>query len=109
MSGTQTAHQNGQPDSDPDLLGDKKDAKHESDWNHDIPIKKLPRTNSERLRETLSREFKNPNDQEELGKIMGGDGEKLLALVDDIRKIESLRSIELDIPQVCTPRTIIPV
>jgi hypothetical protein len=31
---------------------------------------------------------------------MGDDGEKLLALVDDIRKIESLRNEELHIPQV---------
>jgi hypothetical protein len=33
--------------------------------------------------------------------LMSDKGEKLLALVDDIRKIDSLRSIgELDIPEV---------
>jgi hypothetical protein len=31
---------------------------------------------------------------------MGDDGEKLLNLVDDIRRIDKLRDIELDIPQV---------
>jgi len=39
-------------------------------------------------------------DEAELGKMMGDDGEKLLALVDDIRKIDSLRNEELHIPQV---------
>ncbi|TVY62905.1 Dynamin-1-like protein, partial [Lachnellula suecica] len=40
------------------------------------------------------------NDEAELGKMMGDDGEKLLALVDDIRKIDSLRNEELHIPQI---------
>jgi len=49
----------------------------------------------------LSPEFSNVKDEAELGKLMGDDGEKLLALVDDIRKIDSLRNEELDIPEVC--------
>jgi hypothetical protein len=48
----------------------------------------------------LSPEFNNIKDEAELGKLMGDDGEKLLALVDDIRKIDSLRNEELHIPQV---------
>ncbi|KAF4637351.1 hypothetical protein G7Y89_g707 [Cudoniella acicularis] len=39
-------------------------------------------------------------DEAELGKMMGDDGEKLLALVDNIRKIDSLRNEELHIPQI---------
>jgi hypothetical protein len=48
----------------------------------------------------LSPEFSNIKDEAELGKMMGDDGEKLLALVDDIRQIDSLRNEELYIPQV---------
>lgn len=48
----------------------------------------------------LSPEFNNIEDEAELGKLMGDDGEKLLALVDDIRKIDSLRNEKLHIPQV---------
>lgn len=49
----------------------------------------------------LSPAFSNVKDEAELGKMMGDDGERLLDLVDDIRKIDSLRNEELHIPQVC--------
>jgi len=44
--------------------------------------------------------FNNAKDEAELEQMMGDGGEKLLALVDDIRKIDSLRNEELHIPQV---------
>jgi hypothetical protein len=61
----------------------------------------LQKTNSWLIRnKALSPEFNNVEDEAELGNIMGNDGEKLLELVDDIRKIETLRNEELHIPQV---------
>ncbi|KAH8662949.1 P-loop containing nucleoside triphosphate hydrolase protein [Tricladium varicosporioides] len=69
------------------------------DFNFIAP--NLQRTDSLGTRsKILSREFNNIKDEAELGKIMGDDGEKLLALVDDIRKIDSLRNEELHIPQI---------
>jgi hypothetical protein len=66
----------------------------------DSPVTKLQKSQSWSIGQKLSREFKNASDQNELG-LMSDKGEKLLALVDDIRKIDSLRSIgELDIPEV---------
>ena len=49
---------------------------------------------------SLSPEFNNINDEAELGKMMGDNGEKLLTLIDDILKIDSIRKEELNIPQV---------
>jgi hypothetical protein len=90
-------------DSDPLLSqrDDWKDLKGSLDSNPESPVQRIQRTESWTIRDKLSREFK-INDENELGKLMGDDGEKLLALVDDIRKIESLRNIKLDIPQVLT-------
>jgi hypothetical protein len=65
----------------------------------------LQKTNSWFTRnKSLSPEFNNVTDEAELGKLVGDDGEKLLALIDDIRKIDSLRNEELDIPQVLPTR-----
>ena len=55
------------------------------------------------VKDKLSKEFKTSEDQDELGNLIGDAGEKLLALVDDIRKIDKLRVDEqptLDLPQV---------
>jgi hypothetical protein len=93
-------NQNGLSDSEADEQSDRKIGKQTVDSSAESPIQKLQKTHSWLLRDKLSREFKNIKDQDELGKLMGDAGEKLLALVDDIRKIESLRTIELDIPQV---------
>lgn len=78
-----------------DLVNSKRDL----DSNF-VP-KNLQKTNSWVIRsKLLSSEFNNVKDEAELGKLMGDDGEKLLALVDDIRKIDSLRDEKLNIPQV---------
>jgi hypothetical protein len=61
------------------------------------PFRKPQRTDSWKL----SKEFINIDDQDELGNLIGDAGEKLLAFVDDIRKIDKLRIDELHIPQVC--------
>ena len=75
----------------------------DSDSNFIAPA--LQKTNSWVTRsKLLSPEFNNIKDEAELGKLMGDDGEKLLALVDDIRKIDSLRNEELHIPQVLLAR-----
>ncbi|KAH8786955.1 P-loop containing nucleoside triphosphate hydrolase protein [Hyaloscypha finlandica] len=61
----------------------------------------LQKTNSWVTRnKLLSPEFNDNKDEAELGNLMGDDGEKLLAVVDDIRKIDSLRNEELHIPQI---------
>ncbi|KAN0098347.1 P-loop containing nucleoside triphosphate hydrolase protein [Hyaloscypha variabilis] len=71
----------------------------DSDLNFIAPA--LQKTNSWVTRsKLLSPEFNNIKDEAELGKLMGDDGEKLLALVDDIRKIDSLRNEELHIPEI---------
>ena len=93
-----TTNQNGQASSGADQLNGQNDPKQPVDEGP--PIRKLLKTASWLARDKLSREFQSINDEDELGKLMGDAGEKLLAFVDDIRKIESLRSIELDIPQV---------
>ena len=90
-----TTYQNGQSGSGTDHLNDDKDPK-----QPESPVRKLQKTASWLARSQLTREFQSINDEDELGKLMGDAGEKLLAFVDDIRKIESFRSIELDIPQV---------
>lgn len=83
---------NGQRD---DLL----DATKDPNSNFMAPI--LPKTSSWLVRSKLvSPEFSNTEDEAELGKMIGDDGERLLALVDDIREIDSLRNEELHIPQV---------
>jgi hypothetical protein len=66
----------------------------------DPPLQKLAKTMSWLMRNKLSQEFDNAKDEAELGNMMGDDGEKLLNLVDDIRKIDKLRPFQLDIPQV---------
>ena len=67
----------------------------------DFTAPNLEKTNSWLIRnKALSPEFNNVEDEAELGNMMGNDGEKLLELVDDIRKIDSLRNEELHIPQV---------
>jgi hypothetical protein len=71
------------------------------DPDSDFIAPKFQKTNSWVIRnKLLSPEFSNVKDEAELGKMMGDDGEKLLTIVDDIRKIESLRNEELHIPQV---------
>jgi PBP1b-binding outer membrane lipoprotein LpoB len=61
----------------------------------------LPKTKSWAINSKIpSPDFSDIKDEAELGKMMGDDGEKLLALVDDIRKIDSLRNEELHVPQV---------
>jgi len=78
---------------------DLRNSKKDPDLNFIAP--NLQKTNSWVTRSKfLSPEFNNIEDEAELGKLMGDDGEKLLTLVDDIRKIDSLRSEELHIPQV---------
>jgi hypothetical protein len=75
--------------------------KSKKDPDSDFIAPNLQKTNSWLIRSKgLSPEFSNIKDEVELGKMMGDDGEKLLALVDDIRKIDSLRDAELHIPQV---------
>ena len=67
------------------------------------PFQKPKRTESWMVKDKLSKEFKTGEDQDELGNLIGDAGEKLLALVDDIRKIDKLRIDEqpaLDLPQV---------
>jgi hypothetical protein len=79
---------------------DSRDSKKDADSNFIAP--NLQKTHSWVTRsKLLSPEFNNVKDEAELGKLMGDDGEKLLALVDDIRKIDSLRNEKLHIPQVC--------
>lgn len=108
MSGSQMPSQLNDPlDSELGHLGGKGDPKQNSNWNREIPFKKLQRTDSERVRDTLPPEFKTADDQEALGNFMGGEGEELLTIVDEIRKIEALRNIELDIPQVRSPAVLI--
>jgi hypothetical protein len=71
----------------------------------DFTAPNLQKTNSWLIRnKALSPEFNNVEDEAELGNMMGNDGEKLLELVDDIRKIDSLRNEELHIPQVLLAR-----
>lgn len=78
-----------------DLINSKTDSE------LDFKAPNLQKTNSWVIRsKSLSPEFSDIKDEAELGKMMGSDGEKLLALVDDIRKIDSLRDEELHIPQV---------
>lgn len=78
---------------------DLKNSKKDPDSNFIAP--NLQKTDSWLIRsKLLSPEFNNIKDEAVLGKMMGDDGEKLLALVDDIRKIDSLRNEELHIPQV---------
>jgi GTPase SAR1 family protein len=78
---------------------DPRNSKEDPDWNFTAP--NLQKTNSWVTRNKfLSPEFNDIKDEAELGNLMGDDGEKLLALVDDIRKIDSLRNEELHIPQV---------
>lgn len=86
---------------------DTKDGKRKESWNSEkdpesnfvAPI--LQKTDSWVTRsKLLSPEFNNIEDEAELGKLMGDEGEKLLTLIDDIRKIDSLRKEELQIPQV---------
>jgi hypothetical protein len=74
-----------------------KDSSNGGDPNFIAP--NLRKTNSFASK-LLSPEFNNTKDEAELGKMMGDNGEKLLALVDEIRKIDSLRNEELHIPQV---------
>lgn len=95
-----TTDQNGRSSPGADQPNDQKDPKQPVDRSPEISIRKLQKTTSWLARDKLSREFQSINDEGELGKLMGDSGEKLLAFVDDIRKIESLRNIELDIPQV---------
>lgn len=88
-------YSNGQSSSGPDQFN------HHSDSNRtESPPPKLQKTASWMAKDKLSKEFRSINDEDELGKLMGDAGEQLLAFVDDIRKIESLRDIELGIPQV---------
>ena len=77
-----------------------KNSKEVSNSNPEPPHPKLQKTASWLIKNKLSPEFDNVKDEAELGKLMGDDGEKLLNLVDDIRRIDKLRDIELDIPQV---------
>ncbi|KAH6680847.1 P-loop containing nucleoside triphosphate hydrolase protein [Halenospora varia] len=78
---------------------DLKNSKKDPDSNFIAP--NLQKTDSWLIRsKLLSPEFNNIKDEAVLGKMMGDDGEKLLALVDDIRKIDSLRNEELHIPQI---------
>jgi GTPase SAR1 family protein len=78
---------------------DLRNSKKDPDSNFIAP--NLQKTNSWVTRSKfLSPEFNNIEDEAELGKLMGDDGETLLTLVDDIRKIDSLRNEELHIPQV---------
>ena len=79
---------------------DRKDPTEDSNSNPEPPYPKLQKTASWLIKNKLSPEFENVKDEAELGKLMGDDGEKLLNLVDDIRRIDKLRDIELDIPQV---------
>ena len=77
-----------------------KDSTKVADSNFEHPYPKLQKTASWLVKNKLSPEFDNPNDETELGKMMGDDGEKLLNLVDDIRKIDTLRNVELKMPEV---------
>jgi hypothetical protein len=79
---------------------DRKDSTEDSNSNPKPLHPKLQKTTSWLIKNKLSSEFDNVKDEAELGKLMGDDGEKLLNLVDDIRRIDKLRDIELDIPQV---------
>ena len=88
-------YQNGQSSSGTDQLNHHSDSK-----RPESPPPKLQKTASWMARYKLSKEFRSINDEDELGKLMGDAGEQLLAFVDDIHKIESLRKIELGIPQV---------
>ena len=63
------------------------------------PYPKLQKSQSWNINK-LTPEFTNMEDEAVLGKMMGDEGEKLLALVDDIRQIDNLRGIELNMPQV---------
>jgi hypothetical protein len=79
---------------------DQNDSTKKLDATSEPPYPKIQKTNSWLIKNKLSPEFDNVKDEAELGNLMGIDGEKLLNLVDDIRKIDKLRDIELDIPQV---------
>lgn len=49
-------------------------------------------------------EDKGENEEDELGKLICSDGERLLAFVDGLRKIDALHDVRLDLPQVrCGP------
>lgn len=96
-------HQNGESGARTDQSNGQKDPKQHVDLTPESPIPKSQKNASPLARDNLSPEFQGNSDEDELGKLMGDAGEKLLAFVDNIRKIESLRSIELDIPQVTGP------
>jgi hypothetical protein len=90
---------NDNPDATSSQLKDLIDSQKHPEADFIAP--NLQKTNSWLIRnKALSPEFNNVEDEAELGNMMGNDGEKLLELVDDIRKIDSLRNEELHIPQV---------
>jgi len=89
----------GDSDATSNQLEDSRNSK--GDLDSDFIAPNLSKTKSWGTKsKLLSPEFSNIKDEAELGKMMGDDGEKLLTLIDDIRKIDSLRNEELHIPQV---------
>ena len=96
---SQPINMNGNSHAASSQLKDFRNPKNDPDSTFVAP--NLHKTNSWAIRsKLLSPEFNNIEDEAELGKLMGDEGEKLLTLVDDIRKIDSLRNEELYIPQV---------
>jgi GTPase SAR1 family protein len=96
---SQPTTMNGDSDATSSQPKDPRRSKEDPDSNFTAP--NLQKTNSWVTRNKfLSPEFNDITDEAELGNLMGDDGEKLLAVVDDIRKIDSLRNEELHIPQV---------
>lgn len=93
------------PDDDSDnesgFKEDWKDPQEIIDSRIENPFESLQKSTAAVGDEKTSRAFGNVNDEDEIGKLMGIDGEKLLAVVDDIRSIDALRQIDLPLPQVC--------
>ena len=89
--------------SETDEAGQMKDREAQKQTTGSIPgspFRKPHRADSWMVKDKLSKEFRAVDDQDELGNLIGDAGEKLLALVDDIRKIDKLNNKELHIPQV---------
>jgi hypothetical protein len=97
------------PDNDSDNEAakpdDLKDPQEIFDFKPDGPLSRHQTFSSVAGDEKRSRDFGNAKDGDELGKLMGADGEKLLAVVDEIRKIDALQQIPIDIPQVYSHST----